>query len=110
MQEFYVLLLNIIKNISIWSVVDIAVVSYIFYKAFLLIKETRAEQVLKGVILIIALLPISSILKLDVLNFILTKTLTIGVLSVVIIKAIISTNAQNPKTTSTSDNKCQNPA
>ncbi|MDD6796096.1 MAG: diadenylate cyclase CdaA [Clostridiaceae bacterium] len=85
MQEFYVLLLNIIKNISIWSVVDIAVVSYIFYKAFLLIKETRAEQVLKGVILIIALLPISSILKLDVLNFILTKTLTIGVLSVVII-------------------------
>lgn len=85
MQELYILLLNTIKNISIWSILDIAVVSYIFYKVYLLIKETRAEQVLKGVMLIVVLLPISSIFKLDVLNFILNKTLTIGVLSVVII-------------------------
>jgi diadenylate cyclase len=73
------------SNISLWSVLDILVVSYIFYKGYMLIKETRAEQLLKGILLIIALIPISYLLKLDMLYFILNKTLTIGVLSVIII-------------------------
>lgn len=85
MSEFYSLLLNTIKNISIWSIVDILVVSYIFYKIYKLMQETRAEQLLKGLVLVLVLLPISYILKLDMLNFIINKTLTIGVLSVVII-------------------------
>lgn len=51
----------------------------------MLIKETRAEQLLKGIILIIILIPISSFLHLTMLSWILTKTLTIGVLSFVII-------------------------
>lgn len=72
-------------NISLWSLLDILVVSYIFYKGYMLIKETRAEQLLKGIVLIVALIPISYLLKLDMLYFILNKTLTIGVLSVVII-------------------------
>lgn len=84
-QDFFDLVLNTIKNIEIWSILDILVVAFIFYKGYILIKETRAEQLLKGIVLILALIPISLILKLDMLNFILSKTLTIGVLSVVII-------------------------
>ncbi|OBR92972.1 DNA integrity scanning protein DisA [Clostridium ragsdalei P11] len=76
---------NSIRNISISSVMDILVVSYILYKGYMLIKETRAEQLLKGIILIIFLIPISSFFNLTMLNWILTKTLTIGVLSIVII-------------------------
>ena len=82
-------LINIIgkgfSHMSLWSVLDILVVSYIFYKGYMLIKETRAEQLLKGMILLIVLIPISYLLKLDMLYFILNKTLTIGVLSIVII-------------------------
>ncbi|AIY85162.1 diadenylate cyclase CdaA [Clostridium baratii] len=85
MQDFFIGALNSIKHISVWSIVDILVVSYIFYKGYMLIKETRAEQLLKGILLIVALIPISYLLKLDMLYFILNKTLTIGVLSVVII-------------------------
>jgi len=84
-QELYLVLINTVKNISIWSIIDIAVVSYIFYKAYILIKETRAEQLLKGIVLLVGLIPISYILKLDMLYFILSKTLTIGVLSIIII-------------------------
>ena len=85
MSEYYSLILNTIKNISVWSVVDILVVSYIFYKIYQLMQETRAEQLLKGLVLVLIILPISYVLKLDMLNFIINKTLTIGVLSVVII-------------------------
>lgn len=79
------MIVNSIKNISIYSILDILVVSYIFYKSYMLIKETRAEQLLKGIILIIILIPISGFLNLTMLSWILTKTLTIGVLSFVII-------------------------
>ncbi|WP_420808464.1 diadenylate cyclase CdaA [Clostridium manihotivorum] len=79
------MIINTIKNISIWSVLDILVVSYIFFKGYMLIKETRAEQLLKGIALIVALLPISYLLRLDMLYFILSKTITIGVLTIIII-------------------------
>ena len=59
--------------------------AFIFYKGYFLIKETRAEQLLKGIALIIVLIPISYLFNLSMLYYILNKTLAIGVLSVVII-------------------------
>ncbi len=85
LQDFISLIIKSLSNMSLWSILDILVVSYIFYKGYMLIKETRAEQLLKGIALIIVLIPISYLLKLDMLYFILNKTLTIGVLSVIII-------------------------
>lgn len=85
MEEVYKLLINTVKNISFSSILDILVVSYILYKGYVLIKETRAEQLLKGIVLIIILIPISSIFKLNMLSFILNKTFTVGILSVAII-------------------------
>lgn len=85
MQEFFTVIANSLRNISIIAIIDILVVAFIFYKGYMLIKETRAEQLLKGIVLIILLIPVSGLLKLTMLNFILNKTLTIGVLSVVII-------------------------
>lgn len=83
--ELLDIVVNSIRNISIASVMDILVVSYIFYKIYTLIKETRAEQLLKGIILIVLLIPISNFFHLTMLNWILTKTITIGLLSFIII-------------------------
>ncbi len=85
MESFFSMILNSLKTISIISIIDIMVVAFIFYKGYMLIKETRAEQLLKGILLLIALIPISYILKLNMLYFILSETLTIGIISVVII-------------------------
>ncbi|AWI07280.1 diadenylate cyclase CdaA [Clostridium drakei] len=84
-MELLDMVVNSIRNISIASVMDILVVSYIFYKIYTLIKETRAEQLLKGIILIVLLIPISNFFHLTMLNWILTKTITIGLLSFIII-------------------------
>lgn len=83
--EILDIVVNSIKNMGISSIMDILVVSYIFYKGYMLIRETRAEQLLKGIIFIILLIPVSSFLNLTMLNWILTKTLTIGLLSFIII-------------------------
>jgi diadenylate cyclase len=79
------IIVDSVKTINVSVVLDIMVVSYIFYKAYMLIKETRGEQLLKGILLIILLIPISSVLHLTMLNWILERTITIGVLSIIII-------------------------
>lgn len=84
-MDFILIIENTIKNMTIWSALDILVVSFIFYKGYMLIKETRAEQLLKGIVLVLLLLPISSLLHLDMLNLIIGKTITIGVICLVII-------------------------
>ncbi|MGL5614888.1 MAG: diadenylate cyclase CdaA [Sarcina sp.] len=85
MNEITWLIYNTVKNISIASIIDILVVAFIFYKGYSLIEKTRTVQLLKGIFLVLVLIPISSILHLQMLYFILTKTLTIGLLSIVII-------------------------
>ena len=79
------MMVNSIKNINVSSILDILAVSYLFYKAYMLIRETRAEQLLKGIILIIIFIPISKVLRLEMLYWILSNTITIGVLSLIII-------------------------
>ena len=85
MQNFITMVMNSLKSMSFTAIIDILVVAFIFYKGYILIKETRAEQLLKGIAFIIILIPISAILNLSMLYFILSKTLTIGIISVVII-------------------------
>lgn len=85
LTEFFTIIANSIKTISPFNVLDILVVSYIFYKAYMLIKETRAVQLLKGILLILLLIPVSLFLNLNMLYWILNKTITIGVLSIIII-------------------------
>lgn len=84
-MQFFNTLLSTIKGMTVWSVLDIIVVSYIFYKGYMLIKETRAEQLLKGLLLVVLLIPVSGALHLTMLNWILNKTITIGVIATVII-------------------------
>ena len=71
MQNLISMIMNSLKSMSLTAVIDILVVAFIFYKGYMLIKETRAEQLLKGIAFIIILIPISSIL-----NFSLTFLLT----------------------------------
>ncbi|MBM7869659.1 diadenylate cyclase [Clostridium pascui] len=85
MLEILQVMVNSIKNINVSSILDILAVSYLFYKAYMLIRETRAEQLLKGIILIIIFIPISKVLRLEMLYWILSNTITIGVLSFIII-------------------------
>ena len=45
LNNFFNGFISIILRMSIYDVVDITIVAYIFYKIFMFIKDTRAEQV-----------------------------------------------------------------
>ncbi len=55
------------------SLLDIAIVAYIFYRLLGLIKGTRAEQLLKGLIILLVFSVVVSYLQLDMVNWLLEK-------------------------------------
>lgn len=69
----------------IMLILDVAIVAVIVYYIYMLIKKTRAVQIFKGFLIILALLAVSEVLDLVVLNFILENFLTYGMILVIIV-------------------------
>ena len=65
-------------------IIDIVIVSLLFIKLFKIVKDSRAWQLLKGIGLLIIAMALSSLLHLDILNYILTSFVTYGTVFVVL--------------------------
>lgn len=76
---------NIILRMSIYDLIDISIVAYIFYKIFMFIKDTRAEQVFKGIIFLLLGTQLSNTFKLHTVYWISLKALDYGVIAALII-------------------------
>ena len=69
----------------IMLILDIAIVAVVVYYVYVLIKKTRAVQIFKGFLIILALLALSEVLDLVILNFILENFLTYGMILIIIV-------------------------
>lgn len=67
------------------QVVDILVVTYVVYKLIMIIRGTRAVQLLKGIIVILIVWMLSSVLGLRTLGWIMNLMVTYGLLAIIII-------------------------
>ena len=70
--------LDMIYQMGINDILDIAIVTYLFYKIFMFIKDTRAEQVLKGLLILLVATGASKIFKLHTIYWLLVKSLEVG--------------------------------
>ena len=77
--------IEIFSNIRINDIIDILIVAYVFYKILILIKETRAEQLVKGIMILIVILKLAELAKLYVVRYILQNTMTLGMIALVIV-------------------------
>ena len=78
-------LMGILMSIKPTDVIDILIVAYLLYRLLGFIKETRAQQLFRGVLLIVAFFLISEVFNLSLLNWLFTRLITIGLLAVVIL-------------------------
>jgi len=56
------------------NIIDIAIIAYVFYRLLAVIKGSRAEQLLKGLVILLIFSAISSILRLEMVTWLLEKT------------------------------------
>ena len=78
-------LTNLWLSIKITDVIDIVIVAYILYRLLGMIKETRAQQLFRGVLLIVAVFLASEFFGLSLLNWVLTRLITVGLIGVIIL-------------------------
>ena len=87
-MDFFVLIwnsiLSIIKTFRWNDIVDIALLTYIVYKGIKIIRETRAQQLLKGLILLVAAFVLAKLLDLKTMEFILKNLFNIGAIAIII--------------------------
>ena len=60
-------------NISIFDVLDVAIIAYIVYRVLMLVQRSRAAQVAKAILLLLVALGLSYLLQLRVINFVLSR-------------------------------------
>lgn len=75
----------IFTNIGLNSIVDIGLVYYVLYHGYLLIRDMRAKQLVKGIVLLVALIPISEIFQLHMIRYILEHTFQVGLIALVVV-------------------------
>lgn len=85
MSEFFNILFDNIRTFRIRDLIDIAIVAFVIYHGIKLIKETRASQLIKGIIALIIFAQISGVMQLHSVNFILENTLQLGLIALLIV-------------------------
>lgn len=66
-------------------IIDISIVIYLAYKILQVVKNTRAWQLLKGIVFLIIATILSGVFGLKILNFILTSFMTYGVIILIVV-------------------------
>lgn len=88
MQQILIFFSNIgtiLSRIGIADVLDIALTSFIIYQAFKIARETRAEQLLKGIALLLIAYFAVQIFGMKTMNFLLGNIISSGLLVIVVL-------------------------
>lgn len=82
MQKFFE---NAFSGIGIADAVDILIVAFVVYQLLRLIKQTRAEQLLKGVILLVVATVVTGLFSLHTINWILKGAVSLGAVAIIVV-------------------------
>ena len=78
-------LVAIVTNIELRDIIDMLMVIYLIYKALQLVRETRAMQLLKGLLLLVALYVVVNTLELGTMRYLMQMIFQFGVTALLII-------------------------
>ena len=71
--------------LKITDIIDIIVMTYIIYKLIISVKETRAAQLLKGLVVILVFSRIAQALNLYTVNWLISNIFTVGMFIIIVV-------------------------
>lgn len=84
-RDFFDGLLSVLSTIKPIDIVDVLILAYVIYMLLKLIRETRAGQLLRGILLLVIGYWMAKLIGLTAVTYILKQTLSIGVLAMIIL-------------------------
>ncbi len=76
---------NITASVGFTDVLDILIVAFLIYKLLGFIRETRAEQLAKGLFVLVIITMLSQLFRFYTLHWILSNLMTVGLVAIVVI-------------------------
>ena len=83
--EFPAFIGRYLLTLEVTDILDIAIMVFVMYHLFLLVRSTKAASLLKGLLVFLAALALSSVLHLNGINFIMSRMVDWGVLPLIIL-------------------------
>ncbi|MVO99967.1 MULTISPECIES: diadenylate cyclase CdaA [Paenibacillus] len=77
--------MELFSDISITDIIDISIVSYVVYKLIMLLRGTRAIQLMKGIFVVLVTWALSVAFSLNTLQWIMNQMFTVGLIAIIII-------------------------
>lgn len=85
LRDLFLSLFSVLTSIRINDIIDIVLLSFIVYKTFQFAKETRAQQLIKGIFLLVIAYFASRIFELKTMKFLLENIIRSGIIAIVIL-------------------------
>lgn len=88
MEQLIAALEGVFSNftrITIFDIIDIAIMAFVIYKLLILIRTTSSGKVARGILLLLVALWLSIVLNLYTVNFFLSRLLEMGVVALVVL-------------------------
>ena len=76
---------NQFRTISFIDIIDILIVAYIIYRIMKLLKDTSAERLSKGIIILVGIMLLASMLHLTMISWLLQQALNVGLFAIVVV-------------------------
>ena len=76
---------NQFRTISFIDILDILIVAFIIYRIMKLLKDTSAERLIKGIIILVGIMLLASMLHLTMISWLLQQALNVGLFAIVVV-------------------------
>ena len=85
LKDMWFYMFNQISAVTLFDILDIAIVSVVFYYVFKFVRDRRAGKLAIGIIVILVMLFLSETLNMHALNFLLQNIVQVGIIGLVIV-------------------------
>ena len=68
-----------------WDLLDIFLVAYVVYKGVKIVRETRAGQLVKGILLLAAAYLVAKVAELNTVTWLLNKVFELGIIAIIVV-------------------------
>ena len=76
---------TLVSQLGPRAFVDVAIIAFIIYQVLRFIRETRAEQLIRGLLLLVVLMVVADLLRLYALTWVLRNFMQFGIIALVIV-------------------------
>lgn len=85
LREILDAFVSVASTIKFFDIIDVLILTYIIYLLLKLIRETRAGQLVKGILFLVIGYFLSSFIGLKAISYILKQTLSMGVIAMIVL-------------------------